>query len=189
MTYLMKFKPIDVGYKFFALNDSKTGWCYVVIPEGLADEEKEGKDGKKTWDKVADLCRHLPDRKNKQYVACMDNYFTYPKTIRALANLGVATVGTARPSTMPPEIRDRAQKKSAEEKKEYKPLKAGQKEEKEDAAQAPSIRIKDKRYNTFHFMDSHDGVYWCFCWIDNNVVKMVSNIHTGNPDEVVSRTR
>ena len=42
MTYLMKFKPIDVGYKFFALNDSKTGWCYVVIPEGLADEEKEG---------------------------------------------------------------------------------------------------------------------------------------------------
>ena len=55
----MKLKPIDVGYKFFALNDFKTGWCYVVIPEGLADKEKEGKDGKKTWDKVAELCRHF----------------------------------------------------------------------------------------------------------------------------------
>ena len=69
----------------------------------------------------------------------MDNYFTYPKTIRALADLGVATVGTARPSTMPPEICDCAQKKSAEEQKEYKLLKPGQKEEKEDAAKAPSI--------------------------------------------------
>ena len=38
-------------------------------------------------------------------------------------------------------------------------------------------------------MDSKDGVYRCFRWIDNNVVKMVSNIHTGNPDEVVSCTR
>lgn len=110
MTYLMKFKPINLGYNFFALNDSKTGWCYVVIPEGLADEEKEGKDSKKTWDKVAELCRHLPDCANKQHVACMDNYFTYPKTIRELADLGVATVGMACPLTMPKEIRDPAEK-------------------------------------------------------------------------------
>ena len=52
MTYLMKFKPIDVGYKFFALNDAMTGWCYVVIPEGYADDEKK-KEGKmsKWWSK------------------------------------------------------------------------------------------------------------------------------------------
>ena len=59
MTYLMKFKPIDVGYKFFALNDAMTGWCYVVILEGYADDEKK-KEGKRTWDKLSDLVRHLP---------------------------------------------------------------------------------------------------------------------------------
>ena len=69
----------------------------------------------------------------------MDNYFTYPKTIKALANLNVATVGTARPSTMLPEIRDCAKKKPAEEQKEYKVLKAGQKAKKEDTAKLPSI--------------------------------------------------
>ena len=160
MTYLMKFKPIDVGYKFFALNDAMTGGCYVVIPEGLAEKGRDGEEWK-TWDKVAELCRHLPDRLNKTYVACMDNYFTYPKTIKALANLNVATVGTARPSTMPPEIRDCAEKKPAQEQKEYKVLKAGQKAEKEDTAQVPSVRIKDKRYNTFYYQDHKDG-FRCF---------------------------
>ena len=88
---------------------------------------------------------------------------------------------------MPKEIQDRAEKKLAEEKKEYRPLKPGQKETK-DTAKAPSIWIKDKRYNTFYYMDHNDG-FCCFWWVDNNVVKMVSNFHTGALNEVVSRVR
>ena len=133
MTYLMKFKPINAGYKFFALNDSKTGWCYVIIPQGLVDEEKEGRDGKKTWDKVAEFCCHLPDCANRQYIACMDDYFTHSKTIRAHADLGVAIVGTTCPLTMPKEICDCPDKKLAQEKKEYQLLKPGQKETKDTA--------------------------------------------------------
>ena len=155
----MKFKPINIGYKFFVLNDVMTGWCYIVIPEGLAVEDRDSEEWK-TWDKVAELCPHLPDRLNRGYFACMDNYFTYPKTIKALLNLNVITVSTARPSTMPPKIRDCAEKKPAEEKKEYKVL-AGQKAKKEDSAKAPSIQIKDKRYNTFYYMDHKDG-FCCF---------------------------
>ena len=86
---------------------------------------------------MAEFCHHLPDCANRQYVACMDNYFTYPKTIRAFADLGVVTVGTACPSIMPKEIRDCAEKKSAEEKKEYQPLKPGQKEPKTLQNQKP----------------------------------------------------
>ena len=182
MTYLMKFKPIDVGYKFFALNDAMTGWCYVVIPEGYADDEKK-KEGKRTWDKVADLVRHLPYRKEKQYVACMDNYFTYPKTIKALEQLGVATVRTARTSTMPPEIRDQASKKKGDQ-DDGKEKKTKKKKKK----LSPHPKVKDKRYNAFYYMDHKDG-FRCFRWIDNNVVKFVSNVHTGSMEEVVTRPR
>ena len=87
-----------------------------------------------------------------------------------------------------PEIRDRAKKKPAEEQKEYKVLKAGQKAEKEDTAQVLSVRIKDKRYNTFYYQDHKDG-FCCFWWVDNNVVKMVLNVHTGALNEVVSCNR
>ena len=42
MTYLMKFKSIDIGYTFFTLNDVTTGWCCNVIPQGLVDENRDG---------------------------------------------------------------------------------------------------------------------------------------------------
>ena len=106
---------------------------FVVIPEGLAEKDKDSEDWK-TWDKVTELCRHLSDHLNKIYIACIDNYFTYPKTIKALAHLNVATVGMACSSTMLPKICD-----CVEEKKEYQPLKTGQKDETEDTAKALSI--------------------------------------------------
>ena len=48
--------------------------------------------------------------------------------------------------------------------------------------------MKDKRYNAFYYMD-HKAGFCCFCWIDNNVVKFVSNVHTGLMEEVVTRPR
>ena len=75
MTYEMKHKPIKEGYKFFALNDAMTGYCFVVFPAGKLDKKKG-----QTWDIVEKLIKHLPGHKECKYVACMDNWFTCPKT-------------------------------------------------------------------------------------------------------------
>ena len=47
-------------------------------------------------------------------------------------------------------------------------------------------KVKDKRYNAFYYMD-HKAGFCCFCWINNNVVKFVSNVNTGSMEEVVTR--
>ena len=103
--------------------------------------------------------RHLPERKKKQYVVVMDNYFTMSKTMIGTRKCGVAAMGTARgrPGWPPKEIG----KKS----------------------------IQDKRYNSLYYMNDKVGNYRIFRWIDNNIVKMVSNVHTGGPTEQVLRNR
>ena len=99
-----------------------------------------------------------------------------------MEQLGVATVGTARTSTMPPEIRDQAKKQKDEQDDEDDEEKTKKKKKK----LPPHPKVKDKRYNAFFYMD-HKAGFCCFCWIDNNVVKFVSNVHTGSLEEVVSR--
>ena len=42
------------------------------------------------------MVRHLPDRKKKQYVVVMDNYFTLVKPMIGTRKCGVAVMGTAR---------------------------------------------------------------------------------------------
>ena len=112
MTYEMKHKPIKEGFKFFALNDAMTRYCFVVFPAGKLDKKKG-----QTWDIVEKLIKHLPERKNWKYVACMDNWFTWPKTILACTNHNVATVGTAHNPALPFEIN-----KAAEKDKDGKPI-------------------------------------------------------------------
>ena len=46
--------------------------------------------------------------------------------------------------------------------------------------------IKDKKFNTLYYINNADD-YRIFRWIDNNVVLMVSTIHTG--DEVLKRAQ
>ena len=41
--------------------------------------------------------------------------------------------------------------------------------------------IKDKKFNTFYYINNADD-YWIFRWIDNNVVLMVSTIHTDHEE-------
>ena len=50
--------------------------------------------------------------------------------------------------------------------------------------------IHDHRFNSLYYMNDATGNYRMFRWIDNNVVKMVSNVHLGTSvDEAVSRAR
>ena len=36
------------------------------------------------------------------------------------------------------------------------------------------ISIHNNQYNSLYYMNDRVGNYWFFCWIDNNIVKMVS---------------
>ena len=146
MTHQMKKKPIKEGYKFFALCDAQTGFCYVTFPDGLKDNSGM------IWEKVVNLVRFLPERGKRPYVAVMDNYFTQARTIVEVARRGVATVGTTRMSI----------------------FKEGE--------------LEDSRFNSLYCKD-HPGNFRMFRWVDNNVVKLVLNIHTGSVDESVMKAR
>ena len=88
MTHCMKLKPINEGYKFFALCDAQTGFCYITFPDGLKDSSSA------IWEKVVNLVWFLPDRDTKNYVCVMDNYFTQARTVMEVARCCVGTVGT-----------------------------------------------------------------------------------------------
>jgi len=50
--------------------------------------------------------------------------------------------------------------------------------------------IQDVRYNSLYYMNDKVGNYRIFRWIDNNIVKLVSNVHTGtSSDKNVLRNR
>ena len=49
--------------------------------------------------------------------------------------------------------------------------------------------LHDERYNTLYYINNPKGNFRMFHWIDNNIVKMVSNIHMGSKDEVVMKPR
>ena len=51
------------------------------------------------------------------------------------------------------------------------------------------IRERDeKRYNVLHYMNDKN-IFCIFCWVDNNVVKFVSNVHRGTKEESVEKSR
>ena len=90
MTYRMKKKPIKEGYKFFALCDAGTGFIYYILPDGLNEKKK-----RKIHQFVVKMVRQLPERKDRLYVAVMDNYFTLCETMKGTRKCGVAAFGTA----------------------------------------------------------------------------------------------
>ena len=91
MTHRMKKKPIKQGFKFYAMVCALSGYCFFFFPDGLKEKKKRG-----IADAVVFMVRHLPDRKKKQYVVVMDNYFTLVKTMIGTRKCGVAVMGTAR---------------------------------------------------------------------------------------------
>ena len=128
MIHCMKKKPIKEAFKFYAMCCATSGWCYFFFPDGLRDKKKKKIHKSVIWS----VC-HLPDRKNKQYVVVMDNYFTLTKTMIGTRKCGVAAMGTARGrSGWPPkEIGKRS--------------------------------IQDIRYNSLYYMNNKAGNYCIFC--------------------------
>ena len=49
--------------------------------------------------------------------------------------------------------------------------------------------LHDVRYDTLYYINNPKGNFQMFCWIDNNVVEMVSNMHMGTKDGVVIKPR
>ena len=76
MTHQIKCKPIKEGYKFYANCDAQTGFVYFFLPDGLKEKKK-----KTIALKVVQMGQRLPQRKKRQYIAVMDNYFTWRKII------------------------------------------------------------------------------------------------------------
>ena len=91
MTHRMKKKPIKEIFKFFAIVCSYSGWCYFFFPDGLREKKKKG-----IAAGIKFMIRHLPDRKNKQYVVIMDNYFTLVKIMIETRECGGAAMNTTR---------------------------------------------------------------------------------------------
>ena len=76
MTHRMKKKPIKKGFKFYLMVCAYSGYYFFFFPDGLKEKKKRG-----IADAVVFMVCHLPDRKNKQYVVVMDNYFTLVNTM------------------------------------------------------------------------------------------------------------
>ena len=100
-TLRIKNKPIKEGYKFFSICCALTGFVYDIIPDGQLEKSTIAAN-------VLALTESLPNRDSKRYVVAMDNYFTYPKILKGMRDLGVACVGTARAKRgwPPKEMRD-----------------------------------------------------------------------------------
>ena len=49
--------------------------------------------------------------------------------------------------------------------------------------------LHDERYNTLYYMNDPKGNFRMFRWIDNNIVKMLFNVHMGAKDESVMKPR
>ena len=96
-TYRMKNKPIQSGYKFFALCCADTGFVWHIIPHGRVSDNKQTGCG--VSDQFLKLIKTLPGQgstRTKKYVVGADNYFTYPSVLTQCRKEGVAVVGTAR---------------------------------------------------------------------------------------------
>ena len=90
MTHIMKCKPIPEGYKLYAMCCAQSGWCYFIVLDGK-EKNKKGIAKSVTW-----MIHHLPDRLNKLYIICMDNYFTLVKLMIATRKCGVACMGNSK---------------------------------------------------------------------------------------------
>ena len=101
-TFRMRGKPIGSGYKFYSICDVDTKFVFCVLPYGRCST-KVG-----VIATVEELIKSLPDRGDYDYVAVMDNYFTYDRTLLTCLDAGVHVVGTARgkPNWPPAALKD-----------------------------------------------------------------------------------
>ena len=142
-TYMMRQKPIKKGFKFWAVSDTVSGFCYFFKPSGRLVKEK-------VKDTVLECLGMLPDKETMQYICGMDNYFTVQGVPSGCHDMGIGMVGTAHARKgWPP--------------KEFK-------------------EVNDNRFNTLYYLDGEDDKYRMFCWVDNNLVTMVSTVNDGSEE-------
>jgi len=108
-TYRIKNKPVNQGYKLFAMCDSNTGYVCYFTPDGrIANKNgtNEFSQANAEGGKLYHMFMLLFDNvlkehvsKDHRFVIFIDNYFSYPNTISAFRKLGVGIAGTARPKS------------------------------------------------------------------------------------------
>lgn len=163
-THRMKHKPIDQGYKCFAVTDSKTGFVCHFTPDGrvagndgLNEYSRANQDGGKLHHMLMYLYEQaLSSHRDAgfEFVIFHDNYFTYPRTIQAFREKGVAVTGTARGKRgWPPNV----------------------------------LKVPENHlYNDLYYcVDDFNNLV--LKWVDNNVVLMVTTAH--NPSDFVEKVR
>jgi hypothetical protein len=107
-TYRMRGKPIKEGYKIWAIACSATGFCHNFLYASRQKDKFDNTSGKRinnhsvkgvpdTVSVVTQLAKDTLDLRSKTPNAIvMDNYFTWPKVMLALREIGVGAFGTAR---------------------------------------------------------------------------------------------
>ena len=152
-TLKMPNKPIDRGYKLYALCDHGWyiyHWIYYSRVHGTATESNPGPiPASRRLTATSQICLHLalslPYQKNR-YNIYFDNYFTNVQLFATLCEYDIGACGTAKANVMPKALRiDKA-----------------------------SAR-KDLIWNDL-FGVIEDGVL-CGLWQDNNQVNIMSSIH------------
>ena len=71
-----------------------SGYCFFFFSGFLKEKKKRG-----IVDAVVFMVHHLSDRKNKQYIVVMDNYFTLVKTMIGTRKCDVAVICYGYPLT------------------------------------------------------------------------------------------
>ena len=97
-TFRMNNKPIKEGYKVMAVACAFTGFVFALTPDGrLGSDGEVDITGRSKIDAlVVHLAKELPPPVGFHYVLTMDNYFTTPKTMKALRDMKIGGYGTAR---------------------------------------------------------------------------------------------
>ena len=150
MTQKMKNKPTKEGFKYYAMCCATSGWCYFYFPDGLHGDYARKNNKKGIAKSVVWMIWHLQNRKNKQYLVVMTTYFILTKSIIWTRWYWVVATWTACASVGWP------------------PKEFGKKS------------IHGSRFNSLYYVNNKTDNYQIFEWIDNNnIVKMVSNVHTG----------
>ena len=163
MTHRMKKKPIKEGFKYFALCDSETGFVWHFVPDGRTDDKKVKGD---TVQCCVDLVETLPHRKTKHTLKNGKRKLQYVVVMdnfftmsRTLQRLREEGVGAF----------GTARARTGWPPEEIK-------------------GIVDNRFNAMYVINDKAN-YKLMRWCDNNIVKMVSTIHTGLEGEDVPKVR
>ena len=97
----MKNKPIGEGYKFYVLACSMTGYVLFFTPDGrvgLNEFEDTKKEAGKIARMMSSVTKMLDEYVSRglKFVITADNYFIYPKILKAFRDRGIGMFGTAR---------------------------------------------------------------------------------------------